>query len=121
MIGHLFRCVATNTYFVTVQIAKISAIIVRMIFRPQPWAAFIFPACGNGQLVATIHLIARRGIERHHMPIARRGQLTVQWFTQQKQGAINAFPPPPGPATINIKKFAGDAQRFKDLVIKLGC
>lgn len=92
-----------------------------MIFWPQSWTAFAHTACSNGKLVATFYLIPVSGHECHHMTVAWRGHLTVHWSTKQKQWPINALLLPPSPSTINLGKFADNAQRCKDTVIKLGC
>lgn len=76
---------AGDTNFVALRIAKVGAIVVGMVLRPQAGWSLTGAAICKACFVRCANLPAARREEGRHLPIARMMRLAIVWLVNDKE------------------------------------
>jgi hypothetical protein len=112
---------AANAQLVAVWVAEISAVVVGVIVRPKPRGPLTSGATHDRSRVATVYGISARSKQRHHLPIARCGGLTIVGTPNQEEGSILTGLYPPGPLVLRLEKLECITEFIHHAAIKLEC
>jgi hypothetical protein len=103
-------CVAAHAEFVSVRIAEVGAIVVRVVVGPEARRAVAGAAVGQRGGVRAVHGGAVGGQQRHHLAVADRGCMAVEGRADQEQGARRIGALPAGPWLGVVAKAQLQAQ-----------
>src|ERR1700761_8779971 len=109
---------ATHTELIAVGIAKVRAVIVRVIVRAQTRWAFTGTAVSERRSMRSIDRGAVFSEERQHLAVARGGGPAVVGPADDEQGPWRAGWHPAGPARIVVAELEPQLQRVHQHAIK---
>ena len=99
-IGHMTR----DAVLVSIQIAKVGAVIVFVILRSWTGRTLAGTAIRKGDCVNRPHHFMTRGQKRHHLTVARMMRVAIMGLTNDKVGTCSPLAVPTRPWTTCVVK-----------------
>jgi len=109
---------ACNTDFVSVGVAKIGAIVVGVVFRPQAGRAFTGAAVVQGGLVRKLNYCSASGKKRNHLTIARLMRRTIKRGADNKKWPWASIGLPASPWAIAFAKAGFNLKHGHERFVK---